>query len=76
MIISSNVNLIACAILPYLDLILVPMAVPVEIVHDEERLGVPVLGPHVVLLLPDLLQLILGHRMVRGLVLFVLLRLK
>merc|ERR1719245_1218673 len=68
------VHLIQLLLEENLDLILVPMAVPVEIVHGEERLGVPVLGPHVVLLLPNLLQLFLGHRMVRGLVLFVLLR--
>ena len=60
----------------YLYFILIPVLVTVEVVHGEERLGVPVLGPHVVLLLPHLLQLILAHRMVRGLVLFVLLLLK
>ena len=63
-------------LLKYLDFILVPLSVAIEVVHGKERLRVPVLGPHVVLLLPDLLQLILGHRVVRRVVLLVLLLLK
>ena len=46
------------------QLVLVPVAVLVEVVHLEEYLGVPVLGRHVVGLLPNLFQLVLGHRMV------------
>ena len=53
-------------------LILIPLAISIEIVHHEECLGIKVLRIHVVLLLPHLLQLIFGHRMLQLIMLPVL----
>jgi len=50
---------------------LVPLAVAIEVMHHEECLGVKVLRVHVILILPHLLELLLGHGMVDLLVLSV-----
>ena len=65
------VHLVQLLLEQHLHLVLVPVVVAVQVVHGEERLRVPVLGAHVVLLLPHLLQLVLGHRVVRRGVLLV-----
>lgn len=56
----------------HLHLVLIPHVVAVEIVQHEERFRIKVLPVHVILLLPDLLQLRLVSRMVDLFVLVVL----
>ena len=55
------------------ELVLVPLSVLVEVVHLEEDPGVPILGSHVILVLPDFFQLILGHGVMHFLMILVLL---
>lgn len=55
------------------DLVLIQLAVPVQIVHGKEGVGIEILLVHVVLFLPSLLQLRLASRFVHGRVVLVLL---
>ncbi len=67
------VHLVQLLLEQHPDLVLVPVVVAVQVVHGEERLGVPLVGPHVILVLPDFFQLILGHWMMDFAVFFMLL---
>jgi len=51
-----------------LYLVFVPLAVTIQVVHCKEGLGIPILCVHVILVLPDLLELVFGHGVVHLLV--------